>query len=54
VKGICPEVTFLAGADDAHHLGADALDGDVQGLQDAGREALFLASRPSRMCSVPM
>ena len=36
---------LLAGADDAHDLGADALDGDVEGLEDAGREALLLAEQ---------
>ena len=34
---------LLTGADDPHDLGADALDGDVEGLEDAGGEALLLA-----------
>ena len=34
---------LLTGADDAHDLGAHALDGDVEALEDAGREALLLA-----------
>ena len=36
---------LLAGADDADHLGADALDGDVERLEDAGGEALLLAQQ---------
>jgi hypothetical protein len=34
---------LLTGADDAHDLGAHTLDGDVQALEDAGRQALLLA-----------
>src|SRR3712207_1850486 len=34
---------LLAGADDPHDLRAHPLDGDVQALQDTGREALLLA-----------
>ncbi len=36
---------LLTGADDPHDLGADALDGDVEGLEDAGGEALLLAEQ---------
>ena len=36
---------LLAGADDAHDLGADALDGDVEGLEHARGEALLLAEQ---------
>ena len=39
---------LLAGADDADHLGADALDGDVERLEDAGGEALLLAEQPEQ------
>src|SRR4030095_5548539 len=34
-----------AGADDAHDLSTDAFDGDVQRLEDAGGEALFLTQQ---------
>jgi len=34
---------LLTGADDAHDLGAHALDGDVQRLEDPGSEPLLLA-----------
>ena len=36
---------LLAGADDADHLGADALDRDVQRLEHASGEALLLAQQ---------
>ena len=36
---------LLAGADDAHDLGADALDGDVERLEHARGEALLLAQQ---------
>ena len=36
---------LLAGADDPHHLRADALDGDVERLEDAGGQALLLAQQ---------
>ena len=36
---------LFTGTDDPHHLGADALDGDVEGLEDAGGEALLLAEQ---------
>ena len=36
---------LLAGADDADDLRAHALDGDVEGLEDAGGEALLLAQQ---------
>ena len=36
---------LLAGADDPHDLGADALDGDVERLEHAGGEALLLAEQ---------
>ena len=36
---------LLAGADDAHDLRAHALDGDVEALEDAGRQALLLAQQ---------
>ena len=36
---------LLAGADDPDHLGADALDGDVEGLEHAGGQALLLAEQ---------
>ena len=39
---------LLAGADDPHHLGADALDGDVERLEDAGGQALLLAQQPEQ------
>ena len=39
---------LLAGADDAHDLGADALDGDVEGLEHARGEALLLAQQPEQ------
>jgi hypothetical protein len=45
---------LLTGADDAHNLGAHALDGDVEALEDAGRRPSSSRRRPSRMCSVPM
>ena len=34
---------FLAGPDDADHLGAHALDGDVEGLEYARSKSLLLA-----------
>ena len=40
-----PGGDLLTGADDPHDLRADALDGDVEGLEDAGREALLLAKQ---------
>ena len=40
-----PARHLLTGADDAHDLGAHALDGDVEGLEDAGGEALLLAEQ---------
>ena len=36
---------LLAGADDPHDLGAHALDGDVERLEDAGGKALLLAQQ---------
>ena len=36
---------LLAGADDPDHLRADALDGDVEGLEHAGGQALLLAKQ---------
>ena len=36
---------LLAGADDAHHLGAYALHGDVEALEHASRQALLLAEQ---------
>jgi hypothetical protein len=36
---------FLTGTDDPHHLGADAFDGDVERLEDAGRQTLLLAQQ---------
>ena len=36
---------LLTGADDAHDLRAHALDGDVEGLEDAGGQALLLAEQ---------
>ena len=39
---------LLAGADDPDDLGADALDGDVQRLEDAGGEPLLLAQQPEQ------
>src|SRR5919204_302554 len=36
---------LLAGADDPHDLRADALDGDVEGLEDPGGQALLLAKQ---------
>ena len=36
---------LFAGADDAHNLGAHALDGDVQALQHASGEALLLTEK---------
>ena len=36
---------LLAGADDAHDLRADALDGDVERLEHAGGEALLFAQQ---------
>ncbi len=39
---------LLTGADDPHDLGADALDGDVEGLEHAGGEALLLAQQPEQ------
>src|SRR3712207_1551025 len=36
---------LFAGADDAHDLRAHTLDGDVQRLEDAGGEALFLTQQ---------
>src|SRR4051794_11600735 len=37
---------LLAGPHDAHDLGTDALDGDVERLEHAGREALLLPQQP--------
>jgi hypothetical protein len=34
---------LLAGADDSHHLGAHALDGDVERFEHPRRQALLLA-----------
>jgi hypothetical protein len=39
---------LLTGADDAHDLCAHALDGDVQALEDAGRQALLLTQQPEQ------
>ena len=39
---------LLAGADDADDLGADALGGDVERLEDAGGQALLLAQQPEQ------
>jgi hypothetical protein len=39
---------LLAGADDANDLGADALDGDVEGLEHPRGEALLLAQQPEQ------
>ena len=39
---------LLAGADDPHHLGAHALDGDVERLEHARGEALLLAQQPEQ------
>ena len=39
---------LLTGADDPHDLRADALDGDVKGLENAGGEALLLAEQPEQ------
>src|SRR5262249_756153 len=36
---------LLAGTNDADDLGADALDGDVERLEDSGCEALFLTQQ---------
>ena len=43
-----PRGDLLAGADDAHDLRAHALDGDVEALQHAGRQALLLAQQPEK------
>ena len=43
-----PGGDLLAGADDADHLSADALDGDVEALEHARREALLLAEQPEQ------
>jgi hypothetical protein len=48
VKGICPEGGFFAGSDEAYHLGADALDRDVERLEHACAEALVLAQDPEQ------
>jgi hypothetical protein len=40
-----PGRDLLTGADDAHHLCAHTLDGDVQALEDAGRQTLLLAEQ---------
>ncbi len=40
-----PGGDLLAGADDAHDLGAHALDGDVEALEHAGGQALLLAQQ---------
>ena len=45
VNGIWPEVTSSPEPDDADHLGADALDGDVERLEDARSETLLLAQQ---------
>ena len=39
---------LFAGADDAHDLRADALNGDVEALEDAGGQALLLAQQPEQ------
>ena len=39
---------LLAGADDPHDLGADALGRDVERLEDAGSQALLLAQQPEQ------
>ena len=44
-EGDLPARDLFAGADDPHDLGADALDGDVEALEDAGRQALLLAEQ---------
>ncbi len=43
-----PGRDLLTGADDAHDLRAHALDGDVEGLEDAGGQALLLAQQPEQ------
>ena len=45
---------LLAGADDPDHLGADALDRDVERLEHAAARPSSSRRRPRRMCSVPM
>jgi hypothetical protein len=45
VNGIWPGGDLLAGPDDADHLGADALHGDVERLEDARGESLLLAQQ---------
>ena len=45
MKGIWPGGDLFAGADDADDLGAHALDGDVERLEDAGRQTLLLAQQ---------
>jgi hypothetical protein len=41
-----PGGDLLARADDAHHLGANTLHGDVEALEDASGETLLLAQQP--------
>ncbi len=43
-----PGGDLLAGADDAHDLRAHALDGDVEALEHACRQALLLAQQPEQ------
>ena len=43
-----PGGDLLAGADDPHDLRAHALDGDVEALEHARREALLLAQQPEQ------
>ncbi len=40
-----PGGDLFTGADDPHHLGADALDGDIERFEHARREALLLAKQ---------
>ena len=47
-EGDLPARDLFAGADDPHDLRADALDGDVEALEDAGREALLLTQQPEQ------
>src|SRR4051794_12840849 len=47
-EGDLPGGDLLARADDPNDLGADALDGDVERLEDAGRKALLLAKEPEQ------
>src|SRR4029078_12500636 len=43
-----PGGDLLTGADDPHHLGANALDGDVKGLEHPRGQALLLAEQPEQ------